>query len=45
MSNADDSDMAKDPNSLITMITFMRSGTETVLAFSDFRTWKKGKRK
>uniref|UniRef100_A0AAF5PKH8 Serpin domain-containing protein n=1 Tax=Wuchereria bancrofti TaxID=6293 RepID=A0AAF5PKH8_WUCBA len=28
MSNADDSDMAKDPNSLVTMITFMRSGTE-----------------
>ncbi|MCP9263036.1 hypothetical protein DINM_006391 [Dirofilaria immitis] len=28
MSNADDSDMLKDPDSLITMITFMRSGTE-----------------
>lgn len=30
MSNADDSDMTKDPNSLVTMITFMRSGTEAV---------------
>ncbi|VDO45928.1 unnamed protein product [Brugia timori] len=30
ISNADDSDMAKDPDSLVTMITFMRSGTETV---------------
>ncbi|VDK88496.1 unnamed protein product [Litomosoides sigmodontis] len=29
MSNADDSDVAKDPNSLMTMITFMRSGAET----------------
>ncbi|CAG9534355.1 unnamed protein product [Cercopithifilaria johnstoni] len=28
LSDADDSDIAKDPNSLVTMITFMRSGTE-----------------
>lgn len=29
VSNIDDSDMAKDPGSLITTITFMRSGVET----------------